>query len=252
MAHLRRHLTRIIALALLLPLHALVLPGQVPPAPKTPAFTVFALDESPLWNELRLLPAAKPSVKLTFQGNRRSLPVKVADTTGPLVFGIERVDPATGQTLRIPVVETAWPADATQALVIFISGAEPGTARATMIDDGLAVFPLRSARVFNATTATLLMRIGDHQGELPPGVSPAHPYQVRSETDFTQVGVFTFALGIKDAGGPRRLYETHVDAWPLGRSMLFILPPPPGSGELQIRALVDTPRPPQTAAATRP
>jgi hypothetical protein len=92
------------------------------------------------------------------------------------------------------------------------------------------------------------MRIGDHQGELPPGVSPAHPYRVRSETDFTQVGVFPFALAINGAGGSRLLYETHVDAWPLGRSILFIIPPPTGSGELQIRALVDTPRPPTTGA----
>ncbi|MFA6959617.1 MAG: hypothetical protein WC205_02580 [Opitutaceae bacterium] len=246
MAFRLRHLIRLAAFAALFPAAVATLPGQTgdgkaPP----PAFTVCALDDSPLWTQLYYLPAPpKPPVKLGALGNRRSAPVKITGNALPLVFGVERVDPETQKPIYVPVVEVAWPGDARNALVILVPGTTQTSPRALAIDDGQKAFPLRSVRVFNATGATFLARIAEFQGELPPGVSPAHPYKIASETDLTQVGAFPLALAVNDSQrAPRVVYNSYADAWPLGRSLLHILPPAPGSDTLRIGALVDAPLP---------
>jgi len=245
-----RHLIRLAACATLFSAAVATLSGQTgegkaPP----PVFTVCALDESPLWAQLYYLPAApKPPVKLGSLGNRRSAAVKVDDISRPLVFGVERIDPETQKPAYIPVIEVVWPGGARNTLVILLPGTREPRPRALAIDDGLEAFPLRSVRVLNATGSTFLARVSEFQGELPPGVSPAYFYKVASETDFTQVGAFPLALAVNNPqGSPRVIYNSYADAWPLGRSLIEILPSGAGSDEVRIDALVDAPAPPLPA-----
>lgn len=241
-----RHLISLAALVAFFPAFAATLSAKTGDGESSsPAFTVCALDDSPFWTQLHYLPAPpRLPVKLGALGNRRSAPVKVTDLARLLVFGVERIDPETQKPIYVPMVEVAWPGGAHNALVILFPGAGDPRPRALAIDDGLKAFPLRSVRVLNATGATFLARISGFQGELPPGVSPAHPYKIISETDLAQVGAFPLALAIDDPqAGPRVVYNSYADAWPLGRSLLHILPPAPGSDTLRIGALVDAPSP---------
>lgn len=232
---------------LLLAAHAL-LPAQTPatPADNARSFTVYAPVDSPLWAQLYFLPVGKPPVKLAFLPNSRSVPLKLTGSPQPLVFGVERIDPETGQKTYVPVAETLWPESAAKALIVFMASAGPGPqARLVAVDDGPKSFPLRSVRFFNATPLTLLVKVSAFEGEVPPGASPAHPYSVISENPL-HVGTFPLGIAINDpqAGG-RLLYQGSGEAWPFARSMIVMMPPRPGSTDLELRILVDSPPPPK-------
>jgi hypothetical protein len=224
------------------------LPAQTPaalPAADALSFTVYAPIDSPLWEQLYFLPAGKPPVKLAFLPNSRSTPLKLTGGPKPLVFGVERIDPETKQKNYVPVAETAWPDATAKALVVF--SATAGTAPQVQLvafDDGLKAFPLRSVRFFNATPVPLLVKVAAYEGEIPPGISPARPYSVVSDNPL-QVGTFVLGIAVNDpqAGG-RLLYQGSGEAWPFARSLIVLIPPRPGSNDLELRMLVDTPRPP--------
>ena len=212
--------------------------------PSDRSFTVYAPVPSPAWDRLYYQEGAKPPVKLSFQNNRRSAPIKSAGAPKPLVFAIESIDPVTQKKIYVPVAEAAWPEAASKTLVLFTaSGGASPQVQAIAVDDGIKVFPLRSVRFFNITGVTLLGKAANFQGEVPPGISPSHPYPVPSENPDV-VGVFPLALAINDPKeGARLLYSGNSDAWPLGRSLIFVLPPAPDSTDLRLRVLVDNPLP---------
>ncbi|CAM2980187.1 hypothetical protein [Rariglobus hedericola] len=218
-----------------------------PPATDTAlVFTVYAPIDSPLWEQLYFLPAGKPPVKLAFLPNSRSVPIKLTGGPKPLVFGVERIDPETRQKTYVPVAETAWPEAAAKALVIFSTAAGTGPqVQLVAVDDGLKAFPLRSVRFFNATGVPLLVKVASFEGEVAPGISPARPYSVVSDNPL-QVGTFPLGIAINDpqAGG-RLLYQGSGEAWPFARSLIVMVPPRPGSTDLELRILVDTPRIPR-------
>ncbi|MFA6286650.1 MAG: hypothetical protein WC661_04630 [Opitutaceae bacterium] len=222
------------------------LPAQTSAAPTKDglAFTVYAPNESSIWDQLYYLQGAKPPVKLAFFSNGRSAPIKLSGAPKPLVFGVERVDPDTQQKTYVPVVEVAWPESTAKALVLFTAsdGASPQV-QAVAVNDGPKGFPLRSARLFNATGVPLLGKVAAFQGAVPPGISPAYPYEVKSE-DPTKISTVPFAIAIQNPeAGARLLYDGSGDAWPFARSLIVILPPRPGSKDLELRILVDSPPP---------
>jgi hypothetical protein len=227
---------------LLLP--QLVLQAQTDAPKEPPAFTVYAPVASPAWTQLFYLPAQKDPVKLAFRTNGRSAVVKVTTTTRPLVFGVEKIDPATQKKNYVPLAEVAWPdAATTKALLVF--SLEPSAAgpqlRVQALDDGLAAFPLRTVRIFNATGRTLLAKVGAFEGEAPAGISAPHAYSVASE-DPNRVGSFPLALAINDPqAGPKLLHNGYGEAWPFGRSLVFVLPPTEAGAGVRIRTLVDAP-----------
>jgi hypothetical protein len=223
------------------------LPAQTPAAPAKDglSFTVYSPNESPVLEQLYYLPAGKPPVKLAFQANSRSARIPLSGSPRPLVFGVERIDPDTQQKTYVPVAEAAWPDASAKVLVVFsTSGGTGPQVQITACDDGPKGFPLRSVRFFNATGVPLLGKVSSFEGEVPPGISPAHPYPVNSENPL-QVGTFPLGIAINDpqAGG-RLLYQGSGEAWPFGRSLIVIIPPRAGSNDLQLRILVDTPPPP--------
>ena len=242
-----RHARALLA-AGFLALCGMSLPAQTPAAAAIDdalSFTVYAPADSPLWDQLYFLPAGKPPVKLAFLPNSRSAPLKLAGGPKPLVFGVERIDPETKQKTYVPVAETAWPEATAKVLVVFSTSA--GTAPAVQLvalDDSLKAFPLRSVRFFNTTGVPLLGKVAAFEGPIPPGASPSHPYEVVSDNPL-RVGTYPLGIAINDpqAGG-RLLYQGSGEAWPFGRSFIVILPPRPGSNDLELRILVDTPRQP--------
>jgi hypothetical protein len=130
-------------------------------------------------------------------------------------------------------------------LVVFtVAGGTKPQVQAVAVDDGLKAFPLRSVRFFNTTGVTLLGKAANFQGEVPPGISPSHAYPVPSENPDI-VGVFPLAFAINDPKeGAKLLFNGIADAWPLGRSLIFVLPPTPDSTDIRLRVLVDNPLPP--------
>jgi len=242
MARFFRHLTRLLACLFLF--WQASLPAQTPAsfAKDSLSFTVYAPTESPAWARLHYLDGAKEPVKLLFHSNRRSAPIKILGAPKSMIFGVEHIDPVTRQKTYVPVTEAAWPKSALATLVVFTipDGTKPQV-QATAVDDGPKAFPLRSVRLFNATSVTLLGKVADFQGEVPSGISPGHPYLVQS-ADPSVVGVVPLAFAINDPKeGVRLLYKGNCDAWPLGRSLIFILPPAQGSTDLRLRVLVDSP-----------
>lgn len=224
------------------------LPAQTPatPAKDGLSFTVYAPTESPIWDQLYYLQGAKSAGKLVFFSNGRSAPIKLSGAPKTLVFGVERIDPGTRQKTYVPVAEAAWPESTAKALVLFTAsgGANPQV-QAVAVNDGPKVFPLRSARLFNATGVPLLGKVAAFQGAVPPGISPAYPYEVRSE-DPTKISTVPFAIAIQTTeSGARLLYDGSGDAWPFARSLIVILPPRPGAKDLELRILVDSPPPPK-------
>lgn len=243
MAHRFRHLT-LLATGLFL-FWQVPLPAQTTPpgsAKDDRAFTVYAPAESPAWDRLYYLAGPKEPVKLVFQNNRRSAPIKLTGAPKPLIFAVESIDPGTQKKTYVPVSETAWPDAAIKTLVVFlVPGGGSPQVQAVAVDDGLKAFPLRSVRFFNATGTTLLGKAADFQGEVPPGISPGRPYPVTSANP-NIVGVFPMAFAISDPqSGTRLLYTGQGDAWPLGRSLVFLLPPAQGATDLRLRILVDAP-----------
>jgi len=223
----------------------LLLFGQVPLSAQTPAasgkeslsFTVYALNEAPIWNQLYYLQGPKAAVKLTFFSSGRSAPIPLSGAPKPLVFGVERIDPDTRQKTYVPVAEVAWPEATTKALVIFsLSGGTSPQVQAVALDDGLKAFPLRSVRFFNATGVTLLGKAAEFEGAVPPGISAAHPYVVKSKT-LTQIDGFPLAIATQ---GGRLLFDGTASAWPLARTLIIIIPPDP-----RLLTLVDSPPPPK-------
>ena len=73
------------------------------------SFTVYAPVVSPAWNKLFYLAGPQEPVKLSFQNNRRSVPIKPAGAPKPLVFAVENIDPATQKKTYVPVAEASWP-----------------------------------------------------------------------------------------------------------------------------------------------
>lgn len=239
-----RHLN-IFAAALLL-FGKVPLPAQTPAAPSKDglSFTVYAPKEAPLWDQLYYLQGSKPPLKLTFFSNGRSLPIPLSGAPKPLVFGVERIDPDTRQKTYVPVAEAAWPESTAKALVLFsLSGGASPQVQAVAFDDSLTAFPLRSVRFFNATGVTLFAKVAEFEGEVPPGISAPIPYVVKSKI-LTQIDGFPLAIATQDAqGGARLLYDGTASAWPLARTLIVLISPP-GSNDLQLRVLVDTPPPP--------
>lgn len=188
-----------------------------------------------------IIPSGKPTVKLAFQPNSRFKPIKFAGGPKPLCFGVERIDPETKQKNYVPVAETSWPVDTAKARVVFSasSGTTPQV-QLVALDDGLASFPLRSVLFFNATGVSLLGKVASFEGAVPPGPSPAH-HPVNSENSL-QLGTYPLGIAINalEAGG-RLLFQCSGEAWPFGRSLIVILPPRPGSKDLELCILVDTP-----------
>ena len=217
-----------------------------PAAKEERSFAVYAPVASPAWNKLFYLAGAQDPVKLSFQNNRRSVLIKPSGAPKPLVFAVESIDPSTQKKTYVPVAEAAWPEAASKALVVFtVSGGASPQVQAVAVDDGLKAFPLRSVRFFNTTGVTLLGKAANFQGEVPPGISFSHAYLVPSENPDI-VGVFPLAFAINDPTvGARLLFNGTSDAWPSGRSLIFILEPVQGSSDLQIRMLVDAPPSPK-------
>lgn len=245
MAHLLRYLTRF-SLGLFLSWQVTLFaqsPGSS--AAESRSFTVYAPVESPAWDKLYYLAGPKEPVKLAFQNSRRSKPIALTGAPKPLVFCVERIDPGTQQKTYVRIGEAAWPESATQTLVVFTaSDATNPQVRVTAVNDDPLVFPVRSVRFFNVTNVPLLAKVAETQGEVPPGISRNYPYAVKSE-DPTIVGVFSLAIAINDPKeGARLLYSGSSDAWPLGRSLIFIIPPTSGSTDIRLRLLVDNPLPP--------
>ena len=216
--------------------------AQNPSAKDDRSFTVYSPVASPAWDKLFYLARAKDPVKLSFQNNRRSVPVKPVGATKPLVFAVENIDPVTQKKTYVPVAEATWPEAASKALVVFtVAGGTSPQVQAVAVDDGLKAFPLRSVRFFNTTGVTLLGKAANFQGEVTSGISPSHPYTVSSENPDI-VGVFPLAFAINDPKeGAKLLFNGTSDAWPSGRSMIFILKPAQASTQLQFRTLVDAP-----------
>jgi hypothetical protein len=206
------------------------------------SFTVYAPVDSPAWNKIYYLAGAQEPVKLSFQNNRRSAPIKPAGAPKPLVFVAENIDPVTQKKTYVPVAEAAWPETASKALVVFtFAGGAGSQVQAVAVDDGLKAFPLRSVRFFNTTGVTLLGKAANFQVEVPPGISPSHAYPVPSENPDI-VGVFPLAFAINDPKeGAKLLFNGTGDAWPLGRSLIFVLLPASGSTDIRLRVLVDDP-----------
>jgi hypothetical protein len=242
MAHFLRHLT-VLAAGLLFSL-PVSLRAQTPSVvlKDDRSFTVYAPAASPAWAKLYYLAGPKEPVKLVFQNNRRSAPLKITGAPKPLVFAVENLDPVTQKKTYVPVAQAAWPESTVTTLVVFtVSSGENPQVQAAAVDDGLKAFPLRSVRFFNTIGVTLLGKTAGFQGEVPPGISPSYPYPVASE-DPNIVGVFPLALAINEPKeGPRLLYSGNGDAWPFARSLVFILPPSPGSTDLRLNVLVGTP-----------
>lgn len=212
-------------------------------------FTVYAIGDAPELKNLYYADGAGAPAKLAFRVNGRSAPFKAGSPGKPLVFVRELVDPATGKKTYITAAEVAWPgASATKALLVFAvgTGADGVAAvRVMALDDGVEAFPLRTVRVFNATGRPLLAKVGSFEGAVPPGVSPPQAYPVKSD-DPTQIGSFPLAFALAEPGAePRLLYSGHGEAWPLGRSLVFVLPPKEAGAGIQVRALTDAPPPPR-------
>jgi hypothetical protein len=210
------------------------------------SFTVYAPVASPAWNKLFYLAGAQEPVKLSFQNNHRSALINPSGAPKPLVFAVESIDPATQKKTYVPVAEAAWPEAASKALVVFtVAGGAHPQVQAVAVDDGLKAFPLRCVRFFNTTGATLLGKAANFQGEVPPGISPGYPYPVLSENPDI-VGIFPLAFAINHPEeGAKLLFNGTGDAWPLGRSLVFILPPSQGSADLRLNVLVDAPHSPK-------
>lgn len=206
------------------------------------SFTVYAPVASPAWDKLYYLAGAQEPVKLSFQNNHRSAPIKPVGAPKPLVFVVESIDPATQKKTYVPVAEAAWPEAASKALVVFtVAGGTSPQVQAVAVDDGLKAFPPRSVRFFNTTGVTLLGKVANFQGEVQPGISPSHAYPVPSENPDI-VGVFPLAFAINDTQeGAKLLFKGTGDAWPLGRSLIFVLLPASGSTDIRLRVLVDDP-----------
>lgn len=221
-------------------------------APATPdkeilSFTVYAPNESPVWSQLFFLQGEKPPVKLAFSFDARSVPIQLTGAPKPLVFGMERIDPLTQKKIYVPVAEVAWPESTNKALVIFAtSGGAAPVVQAAAFDDSLKVFPLQSVRFFNATGHPLLGKVAKFEGSVPPGVSAAYPYTVRSKS-LTQIDGFPFALAAQDAqGGAKLLYDGTGSAWPMARTLVVIAPPKLGAATIELRMLVDAPPAPKS------
>ncbi|MFA6961873.1 MAG: hypothetical protein WC205_14050 [Opitutaceae bacterium] len=242
MAHILRHLIR--AGAYLLLCWQVSLFAQTAAPKESLAFTVYAVGQSPAWDKLYYLTGPKDAVKLSFRGNSRSAVLKAASAAKPLVFGVEQVDPATQQITYVPVAEAQWPDKAVKALLVFTAGSGPTgpQVQVTAVDDGTKAFPLRSVRIFNATGVPLMAKVGEFEGTVTPGMSVSYPYHVQSE-DPNKVGSFPLAFAFNDpAKGPILLHNGYAEAWPLGRALVFVLPPPqPGVMAVQLRTLVDAP-----------
>jgi hypothetical protein len=236
-----RHLTLLLFL-----LPGAYLPAQISSAraPTGLSFTVYSPDESPVLNQLYYLQGPKAPLKLTFETNRRSASISLPGGPKPLVFGVERLDPVTQQKIYIPVAEAVWPETATQVLVVFtVPEKTTPQIQANASDDGPNAFPLRTVRFFNATGVGLLGKIAAFEGEILSGISPAYSYPVTSENPL-QIGTFPLALALNDSTeGARLLFNGTGEAWPLSRSLMFILPPAKGSNDVQLRVLVDSPNP---------
>jgi hypothetical protein len=236
--------------ALLLSVALVGLHAQTNVAPKeSPTFTVYAPGDASAWGALFYLPAKQEPVKLGFRGNSRSAVLKVASTTQPLVFGVEKTDPTTQQKTYMPVATVAWPDAATvKALLVFAveTGATGPQLRVLALDDGITAFPLRTVRIFNATGRPLMAKVAGFEGEAPVGVSSPHPYPVVSD-DPNQVGSFPLAFAINDPqAGAKLLHSGYGEAWPFGRSLVFVLPPKKTGAGVQLRTLVDAPPVPKT------
>lgn len=211
-------------------------------------FTVYAVGDAPELKNLFYADGQGVPVKLTFRVNGRSAPFKALPGK-PLVFASEKTDPATQRKTYVPAAEVSWPvAGATKALLVFGVGTAADGApvvRVMALDDGVEAFPLRTVRVFNATGRPLLGKVGSFEGELPVGVSPPRAYPVKSE-DPAQIGSFPMAFAIAEAGAePRLLYSGHGEAWPLGRSLVFLLPPKEAGAGIQVRVVTDAPPSPK-------
>lgn len=224
-----------------LPLNLTAQDGQS----KSATFTVYALGNSPAWKNLHYIGPRKEPVKLVFRAGGRSAALTVEDTSRPLVFVREQVDPATQKKSYLPVAESAWPgAKVQRALLVFAQ--QPGAGddaavRVLAMDDGLAAFPLRTVRVFNASGQNLLGKVAAWEGAVPPGLSGPWPYPVKSE-DVNQVGSFPFALAIDaPSTGPRLAHRAQAEAWPLGRLLVFVLPAKSEGGRLVVRMIADAP-----------
>lgn len=246
MAYILRYLTRLGA-GLFLCWH-MVLLGQHAATPREDTFTVYAVDESPAWDKLYYLPSPKESVKLVFQSNNRSAVLKASGPAKPLVFGVEQIDPVTQHKTYLPVAETAWPTSATKVLAVFAVATGPKgekQVRVQAFDDGPKAFPLRTVRIFNATGVPLLAKVAGYEGAVPAGMSPAYAYPVVSE-DPNRVGSYPLAFAVSDAQAEMKLlHRSYGEAWPLGRSLVFVLLPKKGETVVQVRTLVDAPPAPE-------
>ncbi|MDF3058522.1 MAG: hypothetical protein K0R17_2737 [Rariglobus sp.] len=186
-------------------------------------FTLLAGGEAN-WQGVAYQPVLAKVVPLTFSHQRRSDVQKAVGET--LVFTRERIDPSTGQPVRVPVARVSWPAGVRKALLVFvprsIRGADGLEFDVLAIDDGFEAFPGNSLRVLNLTPVNLLGRIGERQAEFKPGVSP-----VTDLADLVPPGAaaVALALGMRTETGALTLYLGPLETSPSTRALVMVLPP---------------------------
>ncbi len=186
-------------------------------------FTVLAGGEGD-WQGVSYQPTPAKAVPMSFSYQRRSEVQRAGGET--LVFTREIIDPATNKPMRMPVARVPWPTGVHTALLVFVPRTAPGVDGMEFdvlaVDDGFQTFPSDSVRVLNVTPATLLGRIGNHETEFKPGISPAFPIADLVVPGKTGVPL---ALAVRMDTSVMMLYLGPLETRPQTRSLVMVLPP---------------------------
>lgn len=223
-------------------------PSANPPA--TPAdsansrtFSVIAGANAD-WSQISYQSASGNYTPLTINRQTRSA-LQAALASGEWELTRTITDPLTKQTTHRVIARTAWPKTVRNALFILIPKATPDAGglefNVIACDDSPIAFPAETARVVNATPATLTGRIGRDQVELPPGVSKGFSTSEFISTDEEKDTGMPVGLAIHLSDGWKPLYDAPLSVSAGTRVLIIVLPPKAGgSTRIQVRAIHQT------------
>lgn len=196
------------------------------------------------WSQLSYQAAPGNYTPLTINRQTRSaLQTALARTDWELTRAV--TDPLTKLTTQRVVARAVWPKSVRIALFVLIPKTPPDADglefNVITCDDSPTAFPAETARVINATPATLTGRIGRDQVELPPGVSKGFSTSEFISTDEEKDAGMPVGLAIHLSDGWKPLYDAPLSVSAATRVLIIVLPPKAGgSTRIQVRAIHQT------------
>lgn len=204
-----------------------------------PVYTVMTADVSGLKDAPLFVAQEGKPVQVDLRPRTRSSIFHAPPSGKPISFARAKKE---GGGFEV-VATVQWPSGpVTHALVYLLINADGSVIKPIVLDDSPSAFAVNTMKVFNTTSANLLVKADSFMGEVAAyTVTKSIPYPDLKDVPPGSFKKYPFGLALKGREA-EPLYTANLEVAPGSRSLILILPPRAGGGDKpQVMPVIDRP-----------